>query len=242
MSVKKWLKSEIKNFNPKNYSDKWILKWDECEFYAYNPNNRRSRWELTETDPKFFVSICFKATVYNGTVDGKTFKAGENSFSFARATEIMNSKSNNEFRWSVRTTGRVFNFYIGIATHLERTNGFIGHYDKYAITYSPYDGRICKGGAILQNCFAKVKSGDEMHLRFQPKLKKFSVSVVLILLFIPNRSWPRILERQRIYYRYRRRPRLFSGSTRISSRPICYPVQISKRLKSLCTKVESYLE
>ena len=115
--------------------------------------------------------------IHNATIDGGTFKSS-NGASYARASEVMNSKSPNDFRWSVRITGHVFDFYIGIASKLERKTNFIGSYDEYAIIYAAQDGSIRKQRNSVCINTSKAKSGEEIHFRFQPKLKKISLTLV----------------------------------------------------------------
>ena len=81
-------------------------------------------------------------------------------------------------------TGDVFNFYIGIGSKLQRKHNYIGGYDEYAIIYNPYNGTLSKGlnGRSNQLEVIKLKPGEDIHFRFQPKLKKFSISLVCLLL------------------------------------------------------------
>ena len=90
---------------------------------------------------------------------------------------MINSKSPNDFRWSVRLTGGN-RIYIGIASQLQRKSAFVGNYDQYAIIYSPAYGTIHKDRNQIQIETIKAESGGEIHFRFQPKLKKFSFSIV----------------------------------------------------------------
>ena len=88
------------------------------------------------------------------------FKATE-KFAFARVLDEMNSKSSKKFRWSVRlTSDSSTSIYIGIASKLERKDDYIENYDENSV--------LC----------TNAKSGDEIHFRFQPKLKNFSISLV----------------------------------------------------------------
>ena len=91
----------------------------------------------------------------------------------------MNSKSPNDFRWSVRLTGDNL-VYIGIASRLQRNN-YVGNYDEYAIIYSPQHGKIYKESGRVAIDAIKAESDAEIHFRFQPKLKKFSFSIVCII-------------------------------------------------------------
>ena len=172
----------------------WVLKFSNLSTVTVQVKpyrtNLRSQWIL----------ICFQATTYNATVDGGTFnqidlrtKRGKflgNTFGFARATEVMNSKSPNVFRWSIRLP-RDPPIYIGIASKLQRENTFIANYDEYAIIYCPNNGLISigrEGNKILSNAKAiEFERGEAIHFRFQPKLKKFSFAMVCIILFMVNR-------------------------------------------------------
>ena len=90
----------------------------------------------------------------------------------------MNSKSSLNFRWSVRLTSSA-DIYIGIASKLERTGGWIEDYDKNSILFAPFCEKIYKGlPQTLPSNITNARSGDEIHFRFQPELKKFSISLV----------------------------------------------------------------
>jgi len=80
-------------------------------------------------------------------------------------------------------TGDVKDFYIGIASKLQRIDKFIGHYDEYAIIYAPYLECVWKGKKKIQTGIIKLNPGEDIHFKFQPKLKKFSFSLVCLLLF-----------------------------------------------------------
>ena len=122
------------------------------------------------------IIICFQATAYHAQVEGESFKK-TGDYGFARATETMNSKCSNDFRWSVRITASAW-MVIGIASKLQQTDDLIFNYDENSILYSPYYENIYKGKNIVRNNIIKAKTGDELHFRFQPKLKKFRISIV----------------------------------------------------------------
>ena len=131
------------------------------------------------------VLICFLATQFGGNVEGGSFKSTQD-FGFVRAKETLNSNATKDFRWSVWLTGGGISgesLYIGIASKLHRTNEFIGANDEDAIFVNPHYGNLWKGRTMVpssmnQRTAIKAKSGDEIHFRFQPKLKKFSISIV----------------------------------------------------------------
>ena len=98
-----------------------------------------------------------------------------------RATEMMNSKSSNDFRWSVRLADIKW-VCFGIASNELVQNELpetINTNDKNAIVYYPYSGSIRKGQILVQTLpTTNVTPGDEIHFRFQPKMKKFLISFV----------------------------------------------------------------
>ena len=108
-------------------------------------------------------------------MDGENFTSTD-EFGFSRATERMNSQSTNAFRWSIRITGDNY-IYIGIASKLRQLE-WIEDVDENAILYFPYTGEIYTENELFQDDIIKAKNGDEVHFRFQPKIKKFSISFV----------------------------------------------------------------
>ena len=129
-------------------------------------------------------------------MEGGNFKpAGK--YCYAQATEVMNSKSSNDFRWSVRFIvhqNRPELACFGIASKCR----FIHHagsrvadiYDENAIilgfhrTDRRFYNRITvekTNGNTQKNLINKIISSaneDEIHFRFQSKLKKLSISLV----------------------------------------------------------------
>ena len=97
--------------------------------------------------------------------------------------EVMNSKSPNDFRWSIRLTGDT-SIGIGIASQLQRKENFVVNYDEYAILYYRCTGIIYHKS---KNIEIDIECGGEIHFRFQPKQKKFSFAIVCIILFMVNR-------------------------------------------------------
>ena len=102
---------------------------------------------------------------------------GNYKYAVARVKEIMNSKSSNESRWSVRINEKRW-LATGIATKLQRIDEMIKSYDENAIIFFPFQGSIYKGWEIIQQNITRATKGDEIHFRFQPKLKKLSISFV----------------------------------------------------------------
>jgi hypothetical protein len=114
-----------------------------------------------------------KFTAYHALVEGGSFRKTD-YYGFARATETMNSKCSNNFRWSIRLADGI-GIYIGIASKL-RINSSISDFDENSIFYAPHVGKIRKGNTVIRRNIIKAKKGDEIHFRFQPKLKKFTIS------------------------------------------------------------------
>ena len=88
----------------------------------------------------------------------------------------MNSKSSNDFQWSVSLTSNR-NIYTGIVAHF-RSHCWIERGDANAIIFDSFDGKIFKGSTVIQKNNIKPQCGDVIHFRFQPKLKKFAILFV----------------------------------------------------------------
>ena len=95
----------------------------------------------------------------------------------ARAVEVMNSKSANDFYWSLKCDFKEDACYIGIASIIQRSNSFLGAHDENAILFDLHFGTITKGSYVYRHSVISVDSKDEIHLKFQPKLKKFSIAI-----------------------------------------------------------------
>ena len=118
---------------------------------------------------------------YNATMEGGCFRSAKN-YGYVRATTMMNSKSSNDFRWSVRLTGNTCKWIgLGIASNKlvqNKLSEIINYEDTNAIVYYPQGGYI-QGNNLYQTYKSRnATSGDEIHFRFQPKLKKFFISFV----------------------------------------------------------------
>ena len=94
-----------------------------------------------------------------------------------RAPEIMNTKSETEFQWSVELTGTRL-FHVGIATTLQRSKEHICKYDFEAIYYSS-GGYVCDGRKTIQvsDKNHEDRSGDVISFKFQPQSKKLYVQL-----------------------------------------------------------------
>ena len=157
-------------------------------------------------------------------MEGGNFKPDYcQNYCFARATEVMNSKSSNDFRWSVRFIvhqNRPELACFGIASKCR----FIHHagsrvadlYDENAIIlgFHRTDRRFYNRITVenkqkyLINKIISSANEDEIHFRFQSKLKKLSISLVRSIIWITCMFLTSILERHGICYWYQRRRRL----------------------------------
>ena len=142
----------------------------------------------------------------------------------------MNSKSTHDYRWSIRIIGQE-SIYIGIASKLKRTQDWILYYDENSLTYAPLGGYVWKANTVIEHKFIKADSGDEVHFRFQPKLKKFSISFVSSILH--DCFWYWILGRRGTFFRYQGRCGLFPGYTR-SKWFFCNFIQSSRTVIDIC--------
>ena len=118
-------------------------------------------------------------------MEGASFVT-DGDYGCARATEIMNSNSSNDFCWSTRLNyGENTGIYMGIASKYETlyTFGLIVDKDETAIIYEPKYGKIYKGGRTIQKGIMEAQNGDEVHFRFRPKLKQFSISFVSLIVY-----------------------------------------------------------
>ena len=100
--------------------------------------------------------------------------------------EIMNSKSSNEFRWSVRITDDPW-IAIGIATKLKQVKAPIFNtQDENSIIFYPCYGNIWAGKTLVHEAICMTNFGAEYHFKFQPKMKKLFILVVstIILTFL----------------------------------------------------------
>ena len=101
-------------------------------------------------------------------------------FACARATEIMSTKSETDFEWSVKLIGNYFR--VGIASQLKPENSSILDYDQNAILYN--SGRdlpvIFIGSNIIHKNLPKHKTGDVIKFRFEPQRKKLVIDLVRI--------------------------------------------------------------
>ena len=142
---------------------------------------------LIPNEPRKYNGLLFVlATAYRATVKVGNFKTAAN-FGSVRATEVMNCKSSNNFRWSVRLENS--GTYIGITSKLQARDAWVESYDQNSIIYLPLDKLIWYKGKSSFKCriLSKATSGDEIHFKFQPKLKNFSISLVRSV-FLQNKS------------------------------------------------------
>ena len=110
---------------------------------------------------------------------GGVFKRN-GDFAYARAAEVMSTKSETDFEWSVKINDYCC-FAIGIASKLKRANEWIEDYDQNAIFLSiDNDSQCILEGSI--DVHANIKhnptSGDVIRFRFEPQRKKLVIDLV----------------------------------------------------------------
>ena len=119
-------------------------------------------------------------------MEGGSFR-GTGYFGYARATEVLSTKGTDDVVWSVRIIssddGMNDWMSIGIATKLPQFDVWIDRHDENAIIYDASDGYIRKGMMALHGGIMIATEGDEIHCRFQPKLKKFLITFVSSIRF-----------------------------------------------------------
>ena len=155
-------------------------------------------------------------------MEGGNFKPDYcQDYCFARATEVMNSKSSNDFRWSIRFIchqNRPKRAFIGIASKFkfQNSNSIVPYECENAIVlgFHRTDRRFYNRITVenkqkyLINKIISSANEDEIHFRFQSKLKKLSISLVRSIIWIRCIFLTSILERHGICYWYQRRRRL----------------------------------
>ena len=129
----------------------------------------------THSLESYQTNLIFLATIFDATVEGGSFKTTKDN-GFVRAMEIMNSKSSNEFRWSVKITDDAW-IAIGIASKLNQKNEVYVS-DENSIMIHPYAGSIWAGNRISHGGLTVTRSGAECHFKFQPKMKKLVITFV----------------------------------------------------------------
>ena len=99
-------------------------------------------------------------------------------FGFARAANVMSTKSQTDFEWSVEIITCGY-FCVGIASELQREECHLDEYDKNAILYAGHSPPEINIGMSTVHSDPKVhESGDVFRFRFQPKRKKFLIDLV----------------------------------------------------------------
>ena len=91
----------------------------------------------------------------------------------------------HDFHWSIRL-GNSNWFYVGVAARGPARGPVrgpqkpvhIGNYDKNSILFHTRDGVVFVGEDQIVCDFPRANIGDVIHFRFQPKLKKFCISLV----------------------------------------------------------------
>ena len=103
------------------------------------------------------------------------FKCLDSFAAYARATNIMSTKSETDFEWSVKLFGGP-GFSVGIASQFKRSaDNLIYTYDQNAIMYSSYYADIRVGGNPIHSNLMQHQSEDVIKFRFQPRTKKLLI-------------------------------------------------------------------
>ena len=129
---------------------------------------------------EYNIQFVFKASAWHAYVKNGIFKS--DSFGYARATNIMSTKSETDFEWSVKLFGGP-DFSVGIASKfrpfLSTVNtlncNLIYTYDQNAIMYSSYNADIRVGENSIHANLMEHQSEDVIKFRFQPRTKKLLI-------------------------------------------------------------------
>ena len=104
------------------------------------------------------------------------------TYGYARAINVMSTRSPIDFEWSVKLNGGWY-FFVGIASQLKRKDSSIVYYDENAILYRSYESGkpdIQIGSLAIHENLTKYKIGDIIRFRFQPHAKKLLIDLVRI--------------------------------------------------------------
>ena len=115
------------------------------------------------------------------------FKAMIDHLSFARAPDVMCTRSAIDFEWSVKLIG-AGSFYVGIASRFKQEeHTWIYSYDKNSILYGTHYMDIRVGSNTVHSNLMAHKNGDVIRFRFQPRTKKLLIDLVRANIFsLPN--------------------------------------------------------
>ena len=104
------------------------------------------------------------------------------NYARARAVEVMSTKSETDFEWSVKLLSDK-GFEVGIASQFDQDQ-FIYGSDPNAILYSSDDENgyltpsIAIGVRVIHTNLPEQKTGDVIRFRFEPQRKKFVIDLV----------------------------------------------------------------
>ena len=99
--------------------------------------------------------------------------------SHARAADSMSTQSATGFEWSIKLIGDT-DFYVGIASRLERDQLLICERDVNAILYHSNGNSpvIQCGTRVMHSDLLEQITGDVIHFKFQPQTKKLVIELV----------------------------------------------------------------
>ena len=99
-------------------------------------------------------------------------------YAYARAADVMTTKSAIGFEWTVKLIGQS-SFIVGITSQL-KPNTNVLKTDPNSILYGSDDGSTLIYGSskILYPNLQKQETGEIVHFKFQPQRKKLVIELV----------------------------------------------------------------
>ena len=104
---------------------------------------------------------------------------GSRQFAYARATDVMSTRSTTAFEWNVTLSS--YYQIVGIASQLKPEDESIRKYDQNAIMYFhsnlPNEPSISIGQDMIHSKLPTYNPGDVIRFTFQPQRKKFVIDL-----------------------------------------------------------------
>ena len=134
-----------------------------------------SRWLIFILDTSYHASY---PEIIHGIFQ-RSYGQDRNVFAHARAADSMSTKSAIGFEWSIKLIGDT-DFYVGIASRLERDQLLICERDVNAILYHSNGNSpvIQCGTRVMHSDLLEQITGDVIHFKFQPQTKKLVIELV----------------------------------------------------------------
>ena len=103
-----------------------------------------------------------------------------NKFGFARAGDLMSTKSTADFEWCVKLM-QTMHFNVGIASKHKRESSSICDYDQNAVLFSAHNvSKVKIGSKTIHSNLLSAKPEDVIRFRFQPEQKKLVINLVRV--------------------------------------------------------------